>query len=302
MAQAEPGNSLMFPAPEAAASLYPGDVMHARMKPKAHRFAYKVFCLLIDIDRLAEANRMSRLFSVNRFNLLGFREKDHGNGQKTGLSAHVRSLAVPAGVDISGGRILLLAYPRLMGFVFNPLSVYFCYGGTGNLAMVIYEVRNTFGEMHSYIAPIEPGELNEAGVRQERDKLFYVSPFIDMTPRYLFRLRPPGDTLNVRILETDSGGPLLSATFAGKRRDLTTVSVLKSCIWMPLMTLKVVAGIHWEALRLWLKGVRLQARPSPPEPYSFANGQGAKPTTVNDIPRPYGATPDSSESIRQAGA
>ncbi len=302
MVDASPGNAVFFPAPEAAATLYPGDVMHARMKPKPHRFAYKVFCLLIDIDRLAEANRLSRLFSVNRFNLLGFREKDHGAGLETGLSAQIRALAAQAGVDISGGRILLLAFPRLLGFVFNPLSVYFCYGRSGDLAMVVYEVRNTFGEMHSYIAPVEPGQLSEAGVRQERDKLFYVSPFIDMTPRYHFRLRPPGDTLNVRILETNGDGPLLAATFAGRRRDLTTLAVLKSCAWMPFMTMKVVVGIHWEALRLWLKGVRLQTRPMPPEPFSFEDGAAAKAPPPADHARRFDTPNDTSDRIRPAGA
>jgi DUF1365 family protein len=258
-----------FPPPEAAVSLYPGDVMHARLKPKPHRFAYKVFTLLIDLDRLDHADRQSPLFSVNRFNLLGFRESDHGARDAGGLADHVRKLAHEAGVDLTGGRILLNAYPRLMGFVFNPLSVYYCYDREGALALLVYEVRNTFGEMHSYVAPVKPDELNEAGLRQSRDKIFYVSPFIDMAQRYHFRIRPPGDTLTVRILETDREGPLLSATFSGTRRSLTTFNIVKTCAYLPLMTLKVVAGIHWEALKLWLKGIRLVERPAAPAPASF---------------------------------
>jgi DUF1365 family protein len=248
--------------------------MHARLKPKPHRFAYKVFTLLIDLDRLDEANGQSRLFSVNRFNLLGFRESDHGARKARGLAGHVRGLALEAGVDLRGGRILLNAYPRLMGFVFNPLSVYYCYDRAGALALLVYEVRNTFGEMHSYVAPVKPEELNEAGLRQSRDKIFYVSPFIDMAQRYHFRIRPPGDRLTVRILETDREGPLLSATFSGTRRSLTTFNIVKTCAYLPLMTLKVVAGIHWEALKLWLKGIRLVERPAAPAPASFdAAGQ-----------------------------
>ncbi|MGL4727851.1 MAG: DUF1365 domain-containing protein [Bosea sp. (in: a-proteobacteria)] len=263
----------LFEPPQAAVSLYPGDVMHARFKPKAHRFAYKVFTLLIDLDRLDEAHHQSRLFSVNRFNLLGFNERDHGGvgGTADGvsLSQHVRQLAIAAGVDLTGGRILLNAYPRLLGFVFNPLSVYYCYDSAGRLALLVYEVRNTFGEIHSYVAPVKPGEINEAGLRQARDKLFYVSPFIDMAQRYHFRIRPPGEALTIRILETDREGPILAATFSGKRQDMTSANVLKACLALPFMTLKVVAGIHWEALKLWLKGVKLVTRPAPPQPISF---------------------------------
>ena len=140
-----------FPAPEGAAWLYPGDVMHARMKPKAHRFAYKVFCLLIDIDRLAEANQMSALFSVGRFNLVSFHEKDHGAGDGSSLRSHIDRLMAPLGVEPGDGRALLLCYPRLLGFAFNPISVYFVYASGGEPVAIIYEVRNTFGEMHTYV-------------------------------------------------------------------------------------------------------------------------------------------------------
>lgn len=274
-----------FAPPEAAATLYPGDVMHARLKPKPHRFAYKVFTLLVDVDRLDQAHAQSALFSVNRFNLLSFHERDHGKADAAGLGLHIHALARQAGVDLTGGRILLQAYPRLMGFAFNPISVYFGYRADGELALLIYEVRNTFGEMHSYVAPILPGELGAAGVRQERNKLFYVSPFIDMAQRYHFRVLPPGEKLNIRILETDADGPLLAASFTGRRRDLTTFNIVKTCLPMPLMTLKVVAGIHWEALKLWLKGVALQTRPPPPPPVSFSDTPNRPGTT----PAPSGS-------------
>ncbi len=261
----------LFAPPEAAALLYPGTVMHARMKPKVHRFTYKVFNLLIDIDRLEEANRASALFSVSRFNLVSFHPADHGDGKSENLRAYIDALLAPSGVTLEGGRVLLLCYPRLLGFAFNPISVYFCYAADGEIAAIVYEVRNTFGEMHSYVACIEPGQLTEAGIRQERDKRFYVSPFIDMPMRYHFRLKPPGDGVHVRILETDAAGPILAATFTGKQRALTSFELLKSSLRFPLMTLKVVAGIHFEALRLWLKGVALQTRPPPPPPVSYAD-------------------------------
>lgn len=265
------GAKPLFTPPQAAASLYPGSVMHARMKPKVHRFTYKVFNLLIDLDRLEEAHRTSALFSVNRFNLVSFRPSDHGDGTSANLRAYIDGLLAPSGVSLQGGRVLLLCYPRLLGFAFNPISVYFCYAASGEVAAMVYEVRNTFGEMHSYVARIEPGQLSEAGIRQERDKRFHVSPFLDMPMRYHFRLRPPGDGVHVRILETDATGPILAATFTGRRRNLTSFEIAKSCLRFPLMTLKVVAGIHFEALRLWLKGVALQTRPPPPPPVSYAD-------------------------------
>jgi DUF1365 family protein len=253
----------LFPAPQAAASLYPGEVMHARMKPVSHRFAYRVFSLLIDLDRLDEAGRLSPLFSVNRANLVSFHERDHGPRDGSSLRAHVDRLLAPTGVTLAGGRVLLLCYPRIAGLGFNPLAVYFAYDGDGDLAAVIYEVRNTFGEHHSYVAPVVAGELSAAGLRQERQKRFYVSPFNGMDMAYRFRLRPPGDGVAIRILETDSDGPLLSATFKGQRRGLTTRSILAAFAGIPMLTAQVVGGIHWEALKLWLKGLRLVPRPAP---------------------------------------
>lgn len=258
-----------FPPPKAAASLYVGKVMHARLKPKPHRFVYRVFSLLIDLDRLDEANRASRLFSVGRFNLVGFHEKDHGNGDAP-LGRQIRETLARGGIDLTGGRVLLLCYPRILGYVFNPLATYWCYGADGALKAVVYEVTNTFHERHSYVAPIAEGELGSAGLRQDRDKLMYVSPFLDMGMTYAFRIRPPGDGVRLRILESDAEGPILAATFSGERRPLTSATLVRLCARFPFMTLKVMAAIHWEALRLWLKGVRLADHPpAPSSPISF---------------------------------
>lgn len=257
-----------FRPPEAAASLYPGEVMHARLKPFVNRFVYRVFALLIDLDRLDVASRAARLFSVGRFNLASFHEADHGPGDGSSLSAHVRGLLARAGQDPEGGRVLLLCYPRILGYVFNPLSVYWRYDDAGALTAVVYEVTNTFGERHGYVAPVKDGELTESGLRQERDKLFYVSPFLETAMRYAFRIRPPTDSVRLRILESDAEGPILSATFTGERRALTDGALLRLCGAMPLMTLKVFAGIHWEALKLWIKGARLVDHDPPPSPAS----------------------------------
>ncbi len=245
----------------AAAALYFGEVMHARLKPMGHRFSYRVMSLLIDLDRLDAADRQSRLFAVNRPALYSFNEKDHGDRDGSPLRGYVQRCATEHNIDLAGGRVLLLCYPRLLGFTFNPLSVYYCYRAGGELALMIYEVRNTFGDIHAYVLPVAPGELSEAGLRQQQDKLFYVSPFIDMPMRYYFRVSPPRAAVKLRILETDRAGPLLAATFHGRRRDLTSAQLLRSFFSLPLVTLKIVAAIHWEALRLWVKGARLVPRP-----------------------------------------
>jgi uncharacterized protein len=246
--------------PADAAALYLGDVMHARLKPIGHRFSYRVMSLLIDLDRLAEADQQSPLFGVNRAALYSFHEADHGARDRSSLRAYVQRCAAERGIDLTGGRVLLLCYPRLLGYTFNPLSVYFGYRADGELALLIYEVRNTFGEIHPYILPVTSGEISDAGVRQQQDKQFYVSPFIEMAMRYHFRVRPPDARVQLRILETDSEGPLLAATFNGSRRALSTIQLLRAFFAFPLVTLKIMAAIHWEALRLWLKGARLAPR------------------------------------------
>jgi uncharacterized protein len=250
------------PSDGSAAALYFGEVMHARLKPMGHRFNYRVMSLLIDLDRLGVADRQSPLFGVNRPALYSFNEKDHGERDGSSLKDYVQRRAAEHGIDLTGGRVLLLCYPRLLGFTFNPLSMYYCYRADGELALMIYEVRNTFGDIHAYVLPVTPGELCDAGLRQQQDKLFYVSPFIDMPMRYYFRVSPPGADIKLRILETDRAGPLLAATFHGRRRDLTSAQLLRSFFSLPLVTLKIVAAIHWEALRLWIKGARLVPRPA----------------------------------------
>ncbi len=245
-----------------AATLYLGDVMHARLKPKGHRFSYKVMSLLIDLDRLDAADKQSRLFGVNRAALYSFHESDHGERDGSSLRAYVQRSAAQHGIDLTGGKVQLLCYPRLFGYTFNPLSIYFCTRADGTLAMLIYEVRNTFGDIHSYALPVAPGEISEAGVRQEQDKLFYVSPFLDMAMRYHFRVTPPGTCVKLRILESDSEGPILAATFNGKRRRLTSAALARTFVALPLVTFKIMAAIHWEALRLWGKGARIVARPT----------------------------------------
>lgn len=255
------------PPPEAAGTLYSGEVMHQRLKPFGHRFAYGVFSILVDIDRLDDLSRQTPLLGVNRRGLASFHKSDHVEREGETLRAFVDRHLAAAGAE-RAARVLLLAYPRILGYVFNPISVYFAYDAAGQLAAVIYAVRNTFGERHSYVAPVRPGELTSAGLRQARRKILHVSPFIDMGARYDFRLMPPGRTVRLRINESEAGEPLLAATFVGRETPLTSAALGLCLLKFPLMTWKIMAGIHWEALKLWLKGARFHRSPPAPEPAS----------------------------------
>lgn len=233
-----------------AGALYFGRVVHRRLRPVSHRLSYRVFSMLVDLDAI-DAARFA-LFSKNRFNLFSLHERDFASGRGAGLAAEIRALMRENGVDASGP-LRLLFYPRILGFGFNPLAVFYCADKGGAPSAMLYEVRNTFGEKHAYLIPVEaPGAV----VRQEAEKRFYVSPFIEMAQRYRFRLTPPAEDIAVAIRVTDAEGPLLDASFAGARRPLDDANLLKAFFLYPLMTLKVVAAIHWEALKLFAKGVR----------------------------------------------
>lgn len=246
----------LFPPPEEAACLYTGKVMHQRMRPFGHRFNYRVFSLMIDLDRLKEAEASTRLFSVNRFNWFSFHEKDHLDEGEINLAETARHRFRKAGLVAPVARLLLVCYPRIFGKVFNPLAVYYAYDAEGALIGITYEVRNTFGGLHRYVCPLRDGDMSEAGIRQMADKVFRVSPFVEMDMRYHFRMLPPGEDVRWRILETDRDGPLLSATFSGRHRALTSGAVLSLSAQIPLLFVTVLGGIHWEALKIWLKGAK----------------------------------------------
>lgn len=246
-----------------ALSLYSGTVMHARLKPVCHRFSYGMTSILIDLDRLQEANRASPVFSVNGRNLLAFHEADHGPRDGTPLRKHVDRLLGEAGLA-PAARIQLLCYPSVAGYTFNPVSVYFCKDEAGAMTALIYQVHNTFGESHSYVEPVRAGQASEAGIRQTRRKALYVSPFLDMDMTYRFRIRPPEHDVAFRILENDRDGPILSASFYGIREEATTTAFMRAILKTAGIAWKVTAGIHFEALRLWLKGLKLTDRPVSP--------------------------------------
>ena len=247
-----------------ASALYAGAVSHRRFAPRGHRLRYRMFQMLLDLDEARDLGRRLRLFSCNRFNLFSHFDRDHGDGRADGLRAWVEDALGEAGIPVTGGQILLLCLPRVLGHVFNPLSVYYCFQTDGSLAATLYEVNNTFGQRHFYLIEAKPDE--DGIIRQSCAKALHVSPFMDMHMDYDFALSVPSDHVRTSVMVSEPGGALiLTATFAGARRDLTDSGLLAAAISYPLMTLQVVAAIHFEAVKLWFK--RLPWRP-PPQPPS----------------------------------
>lgn len=250
----------MNPAP---GCIYVGEVMHRRRFPVAYRFRYRVFSLYLDIDRIDAAAAGCRLFSRNRFNLFSFHDRDHGPRDGSSLRSWAERLLGEAGLPAAGTRIHLLAFPRLLGYAFNPLSLWYVQAGNGRAVAVLCEVHNTFGESHTYVLHADGAPLSWP-VTGEHAKRLHVSPFIDMQAHYHFRLSRPEARLQYAIREYQDGRLLLTAAQTGKRRPLNDRTWLVLAVRMPLMTFKVMAMIHWQALKLWLRQVPFHRKPSPP--------------------------------------
>ena len=242
------------------AQLYVGLTTHARFKPRPHKFRYSVFQILVDVDHLGEAFSGLRTLGLGRFGLFSFASRDHGARNDQPLRAWVEAKLADAKVPATAARIKLLCFPRILGFVFNPLSIFFVYDADERLEAVIYEVNNTFGQTHAYVTPA----TGEGAERQEADKAFFVSPFYGVEGGYRFRLSPPTDSFDLVICKHQDGKTDFVATLNAERRDLTDGALMRLFFAMPLMTLGVVAAIHWEALRLWFKGAHFYSRPRGP--------------------------------------
>jgi uncharacterized protein len=240
-------------------ALYRGTVRHTRTRPVQHQLRYRVYYGLFDIDELDRLDSELRLFSVGRFNLFGFDRADHGPDDGTSLREWAEARLGESGVDVGGGRIMLLAHPRVLGHVFNPISVWYCHDVEGRLRGVIHEVRNTFGDKHCYVVPITGNDLGH-----EFPKRMHVSPFNDMGSSYRFSMTVPGERLALGIDQRDEEGTFLRAGLSLTRVPMSDRNLLRLFLSHPLLTLKVVGGIHWEALRLWLKGARYHPHPPPP--------------------------------------
>ena len=234
-------------------SIYNGQVIHKRFKPKVHYFKYNVFSLLIDLSELDQLDKKINLFSYNRFNLVSFYDKDHGDRNGTSLIEWVNKNLEKNKISTENISIKLLCYPRIFGFVFNPLSVFYVYDKSKQLIAILYEVKNTFGEQHTYIFRVEKdGNL----IQNNCTKKFHVSPFIEMDCNYFFRLLKPGNKISVIIDQYDSQDKILYASQDGTRTDFNTKYLLKSYLKHPIMTFKIILAIHYEAFKLWTKGIK----------------------------------------------
>ena len=233
--------------------IYSGFVTHRRFKPQRHFFSYKTFSLLIDLNEIENLERKIKFFSYNKFNILSFYNVDHGPRDGSCLVKWVKKILIESKIDIGSGTIKLLCYPRFFGYVFNPLSIFYCYGENSQLKAVLYEVKNTFDEQHTYVFPISPSSNL---ILHKCDKKFYVSPFIEMKTFYNFRLLKPGKIINIFIKQSDIDGALLIACQAGKQLELNSKNLFIQFLKHPLMSFKVILAIHFEAFRLWLKGIK----------------------------------------------
>ena len=245
--------------------LYPGEVVHRRLAAPTYRFRYRTVSLLIDIDQVDTAAARRRWFSHNRRNLVAFHDRDHGPGDGRPLRPWVERQLAAAGITLEGGRIELLCYPRVLGYVFNPLSLWFCRHADGRLLAVLSEVHNTFGDRHGYLLH-DAGRALEQPVRHRHGKVFHVSPFLPVQGSYRFRITDPGDKLRVAITyHRDADGPAtLIALQNGHRRAASDANLLRAVLGAPAMTFKVMAAIHWQALKIWLRGGTYHHRPTPP--------------------------------------
>jgi len=244
--------------------LYLGSVIHQRYAPKRHRLKYKLFQMLIDLDEASSADRELRFFSHNKFNLVSFYDVDHGDRDGKDPRLWARRLLAKTGLADQGGQIKILCMPRLFGFVFNPLTIYYFFNSERRVYASIYEVNNTFGQRHAYVLPVT--DARDGIIRQGCDKQFFVSPFMDMNLTYDFRLTEPAEEIVTVVNARDAAGaPMIHASFRGRRTPISDTSLLRVLVAYPFLTLGVVAAIHWEAVKLFLKGMRLRDRPRGPK-------------------------------------
>jgi len=235
--------------------IYNGEVNHTRFKPVKHFLNYKTFSLFIDLDEVQQLDKSISIFSHNKFNIFSFYNKDHGDRDGNCLKKWVISNLKKYKIEGNISKIKILCYPRIFGYVFNPLSIFYCYEND-KLKSIFYEVKNTFNEQHTYIFKIKDGEV----IKQKCKKKFYVSPFMDMETFYNFKLIDPNQKLSVMIKQTDAEGTVLTATQTGDKKEFNFKQLLINFFRYPLMTLKIISSIHFEALLLWKKGAIYRKR------------------------------------------
>ena len=233
--------------------IYTGTVIHKRFKPKIHSFNYKIFSMLIDLSELDLLDKNLKLFSYNKFNVISFYNKDHGQRNGNSLKNWVIDNLKKNHINTIGIQIKILCYPRIFGYVFNPLSVFYVYDKNKDLISILYEVKNTFGEQHTYVFRSEKGQNLIQHICKKR---FHVSPFIEMNCIYFFRLLKPGNKISVIIDQNDKEGKILYASQDGVKSELNNSTLIKAYLKHPLMTFKIILAIHFEAFKLWTKGIK----------------------------------------------
>tara|TARA_B100000963_G_scaffold334968_1_gene328669 strand:- start:2184 stop:2939 length:756 start_codon:yes stop_codon:yes gene_type:complete len=235
--------------------IYNGVVTHTRFKPVKHFLKYRTFSLFLDLDEIKKLAQSISIFSYNRFNIFSFYDTDHGLRDGSSLKDWVLSNLKKFNVSDKIDTVKLLCYPRIFGYVFNPLSIFYCYENQ-KLKAIFYEVKNTFNEQHTYIFKIK----NEEKILQKCKKKFYVSPFMDMQTNYDFILVKPNEKLSVFIKQTDKEGIVLTATQNGERKNFNLKQLILNFLTYPLMTIKIISSIHFEAFLLWKKGAIYRKR------------------------------------------
>ena len=235
--------------------IYNGIVTHKRFKPVKHFLKYKTFSFFIDLDEIEKLDKNNIIFSFNRFNIFSFYNRDHGNRDGKSLKNWVMDNLIKFKISENINKIQLLCYPRIFGYVFNPLSIFYCYQDE-KLKVIFYEVKNTFNEQHTYIFKVNDSNI----VTQKCKKKFYVSPFMNMDTYYSFRLLNPDQKLSVSIEQTDKKDTLLTAVQTGERKDFNFKQLVVNFFKYPFMTIKIISAIHFEALLLWKKGAIYRKR------------------------------------------
>lgn len=242
----------------AESCLYHGEVVHRRLNPLRHELRYRVFNLFADVDQLGALDRSLRLFGYNRFNLFSVMNRNHGPGDGTPVREHAWRLMRGAEGGDAVHRVFMFCYPSVLGYVFNPLTVYYGFDVHGCLRVMIYEVNNTFGGRHSYVLPVG------ATLAQTAPKHFFVSPFNAVEGHYTFNFTTPAEKMALGVALSVDDTPVLKAYVSGRRLPLTDFNLLRSFFSIPLLTLKVTAAIHLHALKLWWKGLKFNRRPAAP--------------------------------------
>ena len=221
---------------------------------RKHFFKYSVFSLFLDLDEINELDKKIAFFSYNKFNILSFFDKDHGYRDGSSIKNWLIHVLQKKNISTINIKIKILCYPRIFGYVFNPLSIFFIYDADSNPIAILYEVKNTFGEQHTYVFKID---IKNKQILNNCKKKFYVSPFMDLESKYFFKVLIPNEKLSVIIDQRDKEGKLLFASQDGERVKLSSKNLLISYLKHPLMTLKIISAIHYEALKLWIKGIKL---------------------------------------------